>query len=67
MSDEKIAQELNIPRILVETLRETAYGPIRANPEIEKMAHAVIALRATLTKVQGEVDAIEARLKELRA
>lgn len=35
-TDQKIATDLNVPRIHVENIRETAYGPIKVSPEFVK-------------------------------
>lgn len=57
-SDAKIAGALNIPRIIVERIRDAAYGPLRENPEIR-------ALEAEIVRLAGELDAIKARLRKL--
>jgi hypothetical protein len=43
--DNKIAEQLNLPRIMVERLRDAAYGPIRVSPELMKMRKVQNELR----------------------
>lgn len=57
-SDEKIAAHLNVPRIMVSSIREAAYGPIRNNPQIS-------ALREQVKKLQTALDEVKARLEEV--
>lgn len=54
-SDQKIGEHLNIPWALVRRVREAAYGPIRSDPELEK-------LRAELRAVLSEVETVKARV-----
>ena len=44
-SDEKIAIDVNVPRIHVEHLRDAAYGPIRISAEVIAMQKDLDALR----------------------
>lgn len=57
-SDQRIAEELKIPRRFVEDIREAAYGPIRVNPE-------VLALQEELKKLKTAVQVFEDRLRKL--
>ena len=63
MSDEAIAKQLNLPRKFVEDLRETAYGPIRHDPAIEKFKAEI----AVLEKRQAELEARYSVVKDTTA
>ncbi len=58
-SDHRVADELKVARIHVETIREAAYGAIQVPPELEAAEKAVSALEAKITpleKLAAEVD-----------
>lgn len=57
-TDQSLADELRVPRAWVETIRETAYGPIRVTPEIQ-------ALRSDIEAAQTMLDDLKARLAKL--
>lgn len=58
MTDRKIAEDLNIPAIIVYRIREAAYGPIRINPEIT-------VLTKMLETAQGQINEIRNRLDKI--
>lgn len=67
-SDQKVATELNLPRIHVETIREAAYGAIRVPPEMEAAEKAVAALEARLKPAEtiaAEIDKLLAGARTL--
>lgn len=58
-SDQRVAEELKLPRKMIEQIREAAYGPIRTDPEIEQLRTdivALIAMASTLTNRLAEVE-----------
>ncbi len=59
-SDQRIAAEVNVPRIHVETIREAGWGPIRVDPE-------VAAITEELRKAREEVEALSQRIAALSA
>ena len=59
MSDAAIAEHIGVPRIVVERIREAAYGPIRKNPAVDALLTEVAALRTM-------IDDLERRIKELK-
>lgn len=59
-SDQRIAAEVNVPRIHVETIREAGWGPIRVDPE-------VAAIAEELRKAREEVEALSQRIGVLTA
>lgn len=63
-SDQRVATEVDVPRIHVEKAREAAYGPIRAFPEVEAAEKALAAMEARWRQV---MDQIEAHRKEADA
>jgi hypothetical protein len=60
MSDQKVAEAANVPRAIVERMRETAYGPIRVDPE-------VAAIQALVAELGKQVDAAAEEHTKLRA
>lgn len=72
MSDQAIADSVDLPRIIVSRMRDAAYGPIRTNPEYAALRNDLNAAKADLERVQAVVDAgrakiyaLESRLNEL--
>lgn len=55
MSDEKIATAINVPRIVVERIREVGYGPIKVDPEISSLAAAVARFEKELAEVKARL------------
>ena len=51
-SDQKIGTDLNLPWAIVAKIREAAYGPIRVDPEVAKLASEHAALKARLAQAQ---------------
>lgn len=60
MSDAKIAELVNVPRLVVEKMRETAYGPIKVDP-------AIVGLRNETAQLKREIEAAAATLDGLKA
>lgn len=58
-SDQKVADDLKLPRKIVEQIREAAYGPIRTDPEIEQ-------LRADITDLLTKASGLANRLAEVK-
>ena len=50
-NDHRIAEEVNVPRVMVENIREPAYGPIRISAE-------QVALQAEIVEVRKAVDGV---------
>jgi hypothetical protein len=67
MDDDKLAQKLGVPRILVEQIRETAYGPIRSDPEIESMRTEVSELKRMITEYRGLQDNLRKALDTIES
>ena len=62
MSDQKIAEAVNVPRVIVERMRDTAYGPIKVDPEIQAIRTELAALKAQADKLAAAVVDLTARL-----
>lgn len=60
MSDQKIAEAVNVPRMIVERMRDTAYGPIKVDPEIQ-------AIRTELATIKAQADKLAAAVVDLTA
>lgn len=67
MSDQKIAEALNVPRLLIEQMREAAYGPIRISPEVMEARSDVAGLKAKIDVQQTELNAVRAKMTEIEA
>lgn len=50
MSDQRIAETVGVPRLVVERIREAAYGPIRVDPEMT-------AIRGEMDRLKADVEA----------
>jgi hypothetical protein len=69
-SDQQIADELKVPRVFVEQIREAAYGPVRVSPEVEALERDLKATMERLAKFDAELAelrrtcaTLEARMK----
>ena len=57
-SDHAIAETLNVPRVWVETLRETAYGPLKTDPRLG-------AIKKEAAELKVEIDGMKEKLTAL--
>lgn len=57
-SDQKIADDLSVPRVFVEQIREAAYGPIRVSPDAEKLGQEIKAALDKLANMEKELAAL---------
>jgi len=64
-SDQKVATEANVPRIHVETIRETAYGAIKADGELDKIRAEMLGMAKTVQEVSGRLSALTKRVDEI--
>lgn len=62
MDDESLARQVGVPRVHVETIRETAFGPIRITAAQKEAQRQIAALQAELAVVTGEVEAAKATI-----
>lgn len=69
-NDQKIADDLSVPRIFVEQIREAAYGPVRIGADAEKLERDIKAALEKLAGMEKEISAVrqtvtgfDARLK----
>lgn len=65
MSDQKIAEALDIPRAVIEQMREAAYGPIRVAPEIVELRAELSTVRRTVEQWQAGLGAAFEKLNEI--
>lgn len=77
-SDQRIAEETNVPRVVVERLRDAAYGPIRMSAAMVAARKELDELKAKASALQDdalqwmqsfcdELDKLRARVSEVRA
>jgi hypothetical protein len=68
-SDQRIAEELDMPRALVVAIREASYGTIKTDPEIDALRHQVEdecrRVEGLMTLVSETRDALAQRLDAL--
>lgn len=62
MSDAAIAEKAAVPRVVVERIREAAYGPIKVDPEIQAIRTELAAVKAAAEKLAATVADLSARL-----
>lgn len=67
LNDQKVAESLGLPRIMVEQIREVAYGPIKVNPEIAAITAEIAALSSQTDAIGQHLAAIIAAIKVLQA
>jgi hypothetical protein len=71
-SDKTVAEAAGVPRIIVENIREAAYGPIRITAEIQAMRDECATLKEKvimacreMEKVRAEVMTLASKLEKL--
>lgn len=62
MTDATIAEKAGVPRVVVERIREAAYGPIKVDPEIQAIRTELAALKAQADKLAVSIAALTVRL-----
>jgi len=65
MSDARIAELVGVPRIIVEGIREAAYGPIRVDPELIEMRKALVLLKDQLAALHGTMADLDKQVMQL--
>ena len=65
MSDDRIAEAVGVPRVVVSRIREAAYGPIKVDPEVVKLHREIDALKAELKAAASTIQGIDRRLAEI--
>ena len=62
MCDATVAEKASVPRVVVERIREAAYGPIKVDPEIQAIRTELAAVKAAAEKLAATVADLTARL-----
>ena len=65
MSDNRIAEKVGVPRIVVERIREAAYGPIRVDPEMQALRSQIDLLKGEIEGQQKGIDTLKTKVAEL--
>ena len=60
-SDQRVAEDLKLPRKMIEQIREAAYGPIRTDPEIDQLRTDIAALIAQASTLANRLADVEKR------
>ena len=60
-SDQRVAEELKLPRKMIEQIREAAYGPIRTDPEIEQLRTDIASLVSQASTLANRLADVEKR------
>jgi hypothetical protein len=55
MDDQKVAERVGVPRLIVEQIRDAGWGPVKVNPEMVALRAEVAALKAELEKQSADV------------
>lgn len=63
MNDQRIAELVGVPRVVVEKIREAAYGPLRMTPEVVALRNELASLRSELTALTETVAELTAKVK----
>lgn len=67
MSDVRIAELVGVPRIIVERLRETAYGPLLLTPEMVNLRTEMASLKADISKLETRAAELSSQLEQMIA
>lgn len=57
-TDQIIGDELGVPYDAVATMRESAYGPIKSDPEVEALSRQLEYLRGSIKTIEGRVESL---------
>jgi len=63
-SDERIAKECNVPVDQVRQIRETAYGPIKMDPEMAKLLTDVENMKAKQLDLAVDIDHLQRKVND---
>ena len=66
-SDKRIADELAVPRLWVESIRDTAYGPVSEPPELQAVPPALAQMERAIANARTTLDQMEDIANGLRA
>jgi hypothetical protein len=58
-SDEKIAEEVDVPRATVFAYREAAYGPLKRDPDVDAVLAGLADIRAKQADIQSQLAKLE--------
>jgi hypothetical protein len=62
-SDQRVAEDLKLPRKMIEQIREAAYGPIRTDPELDQLRTDIAALVAQASTLANRLAEVEKRFQ----
>jgi len=65
MSDARIAELVGVPRLIVERMREAAYGPIKVDPLVAGMRNELLDMKREVDGQQKGLDQIKTKMAEL--
>lgn len=65
LSDQRVAEQVGVPRIVVEQMREAAYGPIKLDPVVAGLRNEVAQAKRELDGQQKVLDALKAKVMEM--
>ena len=60
-SDQKIADAVDVPRIIVEKMRETGWGPIKTDPELVNLSNQLADMEAKIGDIKTKIEAMMAK------
>jgi hypothetical protein len=67
MTDARIAELVGVPRVIVERLRETAYGPLLLTPEMVSLRTEMATLKQEHDKIGARIAEVSSRLEQMIA
>lgn len=62
LSDLRIAELVGVPRIIVERMRDTAYGPIKVDPAMQALREELAALKVAVDGQQAGIDNLKSKV-----
>lgn len=65
LSDQRIAEKTGVPRIVVERIREAAYGPIKVDGEIQAMRAEIATIKDEIVQVEKTLDSLKSKTAAL--
>ena len=74
LSDQRIAELVGVPRVVVEQIRDAGWGPVRVSPELAALRSDIAALKAQMAehekarvKLANDLAALSSRVEKVVA
>jgi hypothetical protein len=67
MSDQRVAEVVGVPRVIVEQIRDAAYGPIKVDPMLAETRQEIAALKQKIEALSKEAATLASKIEKMAA